>query len=73
MKYVFSKNHPTFIRNVVFFIFGTFIGFFFCIYLHGSQIDNLIEKNDKLNLEIKHYGDELDTLKKKKNKEQKIN
>lgn len=64
MKYVFSRSHNTFIRNIIYLLFGVFIGFFFCIYLHGNQIDDLIEKNEKLKLELKNYQDEIDTLKK---------
>ncbi len=64
MKEVNWKNHKGFIRNIIFFIMGAYIGFFFCIINYGIQLDNLMEKNEKLTLEIKNYQIESEALKK---------
>lgn len=58
------KYHKNFIRYIVFFIMGAYIGFFFCIINYADQIDNLMEKNEKLSLEIKNYHIESEALKK---------
>lgn len=63
MRHVVWKNHKSFVRNIIFLILGVFLGFFFCITNYGVQIDSLIDKNEKLTLEIKNYQIENNSLK----------
>ncbi|OEG00071.1 hypothetical protein BHF71_06390 [Vulcanibacillus modesticaldus] len=70
MRYVFWKNHKSFVRNLIFFIMGIYTGFFFFLYLHGKQIDDLMKINDRLTVELKNCKNENETLKQERKQRQ---
>lgn len=61
MRYIFWQGHKTLIRNFVFLIMGIYVGIFISLYFHGNQIDELMDKNEKLALELKTSQDKVNT------------
>ncbi len=66
MRYIFWQHHKSLIRNFVFFIIGIYAGIFICLYFHGNQLDNLIDKNEQLNIELNSYKQSNEILEKEK-------
>lgn len=62
MRYIEWKNHKVFVRNLIFFIMGIYIGFIICLFFYGEQIDHLIYKNDQLAIDLESCQEENDAL-----------
>lgn len=58
MRYIFWQQHKTLIRNLIFLMMGVYLGIFICLYFHGEQLDQLIDKNEQLSIKLKSCNNE---------------